>query len=135
MDSQVEFYGPGDIYCRKTGGEWEAWAEPFSIAGTGSTFEAAVKDAQRNVMELFEMLAEEIASGNGKIEILVPLSEDMKDGARVAIFEVYCVRAVGRTKRRRAPRVPETRPLSRRNVIQLLRQDGPIGVTPALAVG
>ena len=133
MKTQVEFYGPVDIYGRRVGREWEAWADPFSVVGSGQTFDEAVSDVRENVNEHFSNLAAALHEHGDKVEVLCPLSAELKRNARVRHFVVLCVRHV---RDRRSPTWPRRlRKLSRSGVRKMLEGNGPVGVVPAAVVG
>ena len=134
MAERVEFYGPVRIYAARRGREWEAWADPFSVAGTGRTLDAAVADAQRNVNAHISSLAEALHEHGSKVHLLCPLDERTKASAsEVRTFIVACVRHVeGRAPRKWPDRVGA---LSRRKLREVLECEGPVGVVPAAVVG
>lgn len=129
-DEGLRFYGPLEIYGKKVGREWEAWVDPFSVAGAGPTFEAAVCDAQKNLQLLFQALAESVARHGRRVRILEPLDDSLKKGARVARFLLYgVVRA-----RQRSPAPPRPLKPSRRNILELLRRNERVGIVPPVLV-
>jgi hypothetical protein len=130
-NEDIRFCGPLEIYGRRVDRGWEAWVDPFSVAGAGPTFEAAAQDAQKNLELLFEALAESVARHGSKVRLLEPLDESLKKGAKVVVrFLIYGVVR----DRRRAP--APARPLkpSRRNILELLRTSRRVGVVPPVAV-
>jgi len=128
MLTEVRFYGPVDIYGHRRKGEWEAWADPFSVVGTGRTFKQAILNVQKHVEQHFEDLAEAIHEHGRKVDILCPLRKALKKTNAVKHFLVYCVQHVPKP----APWRLQPRKLSKANVRAMLKCNGEIGLVPAL---
>jgi len=133
MAERIEFYGPVHVYGVRRGREWEAWADPFSVAGTGRTFEAAVSDVRCNVNAHFTSLAAALHEHGGDMDLLCPLDRKTKSAAaEVRAFIVACVRHVaGRGAGKWPDRV---KALSRNALRGLLEREEPLGVVPAVIV-
>ena len=126
MHSEVMFLGPIDVYAHREGGEWVAWADPFSMAGTGQTFEEAVEDVRANLEVLFTTLAEGIRKHGSKVEVFTPLTDDLKRAEKTAHLFICATRRVSRKPR--PPTVVQS--LSRRGLLKALRSNEAIGVAP-----
>lgn len=131
MNEQVEFYGPVDVYARREGGEWVAWADPFSEVGTGPTFDDAIAELQDNLEAYFCYVAEEMQKHGDDVQVLVPLDDDLKRADRKARFFVYAVCEVAPSAPATRPR--KTQPLAVSRIIDALRSRRAIHVSPALS--
>jgi hypothetical protein len=106
MMRHVEFFGPICIYVKKSGHEWQAWVDPFSVAGTGSSKTAAMHSAYKNLKALIDVLSKEVSGGSASLEILRPLDEDKKRGQAWS-FLVYCMKPGRARKRTSVPCKPQ----------------------------
>ncbi len=127
MHSEVTFLGPINVYARREDGEWVAWADPFSMAGTGRTFDEAMDDLRKNLEVLFTALAEGIRKHGSKVEAFTPLDDELKRAEKTASLFLCAMRSVSRKPRPPSP----VRSLSRRSLFDALRSNSTVGVAPA----
>jgi hypothetical protein len=121
----IAFYGPVSIYVRKEGREWAAYVDHFSVAGDGSSREAAVRDALRNLDVQLAGLAEEIRTYGSRVQVFIPLPAEAKRGAEVfttALCAVYRKRINGPATTLRA--------LSRRAAEEMLATSLTVSAVP-----
>ena len=103
---RVDFYKL-QIYVRREAGEWVAYVHPFSVAGEGSTQKKAVEAALANLAELLrELRAEAKRHGDHAVEVLCPLKQEYKKGAKTTLvgFLVACTGPIKQWAMWTAPR-------------------------------
>ncbi len=71
-----------------------AWADPFSMAGTGRTFDEAMDDLRKNLEVLFTAPAEGIRKHGSKVEVFTPLDDELKRAQRTASLFLCAMRRV-----------------------------------------
>ena len=124
--STVQFFGPVRVYVRRSGPDWEAWADPFSVVGEGRTREAAVESAKRNVEDYISAAAEAIHRHGNRVDLITPLPPDLK-GDDCIEFLLYACRDIRRPTRHRS----RLQTLDKRSLRGLLREGADVGIVPA----